>query len=255
MRRVIVTRPQAQADAWVQALAQHGVPAVALPLLGIDSVADGQPLQQAWADLPAQRLVVFVSANAVQHFFVQAAGRPWPAGVWAGSTGPGTSAALLAAGVPAPQVLEPAADDSIDSEGLWRTLQGRVSEPWQGAKVLVLRGEDGRDWLAERLVGLGAELRFVAAYRRTAPPWGAPQDAVLQAALDSPAQHLWHFSSSQGLLQLKASTPQADWRRSSALATHPRVAAAAQTLGFADVAVVQPGVQALLAHPFLKSGA
>ena len=69
--RVIVTRPRAQASSFVQALQQDGIDAVALPLIDICPVADVQPLRQAWAELPEQALVMFVSANAVQALMAQ----------------------------------------------------------------------------------------------------------------------------------------------------------------------------------------
>ena len=55
-RRVLVTRPEEQAVAWVERLGRHGVPAEALPLLSIEAVEDGSGLAAAWAGLPAYRL-------------------------------------------------------------------------------------------------------------------------------------------------------------------------------------------------------
>ena len=66
--RLLVTRPLAQADALVAELRAGGVDAVALPLIDIAPAADPQPLRQAWHELPSLALVMFVSANAVQHF-------------------------------------------------------------------------------------------------------------------------------------------------------------------------------------------
>ena len=140
---LIVTRPQAQAAGWVRELQALGLAASALPLIEITALDDPAPLRQAWRDLSQRTLVMFVSANAVEHFFAAAPpGRGWPAGVLAGSTGPGTSAALRSAGVPVPLLVEPAADaPKFDSEALWERL---ASRQWAGLSVLVVRGEDGR---------------------------------------------------------------------------------------------------------------
>ena len=153
---LIVTRPQAQAAGWVRELQALGLAASALPLIEITALDDPAPLRQAWRDLSQRTLVMFVSANAVEHFFAAAPpGRGWPAGVLAGSTGPGTSAALRSAGVPVPLLVEPAADaPKFDSEALWERL---ASRQWAGLSVLVVRGEDGRDWLAETLRERGCE--------------------------------------------------------------------------------------------------
>nr|MCU0922490.1 uroporphyrinogen-III synthase [Burkholderiaceae bacterium] len=83
--RILVTRPLAQAEALVAELRAGGVDAVALPLIDIAPASDPQPLQQAWQALPALALVMFVSANAVQHFMrVRPAGIAWPAHLLAG---------------------------------------------------------------------------------------------------------------------------------------------------------------------------
>ena len=244
---LIVTRPAAQADDWVQALQALGQPAVALPLLDIAPVADAAPLRAAWQALPTLDLVMFVSANAVLHFFAQApAGATWPAGPRAGCTGPGTAAALLAAGVPAAQVVAPAPDaPSFDSEALWLLL---APEDWAGRRALVVRGEDGRDWLADQLRVRGAELAFVAAYRRCAPQPDAAGRTLLARALAAPADHLWLFSSSEAVAQLRTLAPAADWSHSAALASHPRIAQTARELGFGDVRLTAPAPAAVAAR-------
>lgn len=234
--RVIVTRPAAQAQAWVPRLQALGVDAVSLPLLGIEPAPDAGAVRAAWAGVPEAALVMFVSANAVSHFFaVQPPGAGWPVGTLAGSTGPGTSAALREAGVPAAQIVEPDAAGPFDTEALWQRLAGRV---WAGRSVLVVRGEGGRDWLADQLRAAGAEVRFVAAYRRVAPDLAGTGAAVIQAALDRPAAHVWHFSSSEAIEHLRQACPRADWSASRALATHARIGAAARRAGFGRVAEV-----------------
>ncbi len=243
--RLIVTRPAAQAAAWVVELQACGIDAAALPLIEIAPPDDPGPVRAAWRQLPAFSLVMFVSANAVNHFFEHAPG-PWPAGVRAGSTGPGTSAALQAAGVPASAIVQPPPGAArFDSEALWAQL---AAEPWAGRRALVVRGEDGRDWLAETLRSRGATVEFVAAYRRRPPQPDAAQRACLQAALHEPARHLWLFSSSEAVGHLLALAPGADWSRSQALASHPRIARSARDAGFGCVhELATPGAGAVAA--------
>ena len=234
--RVIVTRPAAQAQAWVPRLLALGVDAVSLPLLGIEPAPDPEAVRAAWLQVPHAALVMFVSANAVSHFFALGPpGPPWPPEVLAGSTGPGTSAALREAGVPATQIAEPEPAGPFDTEALWQRLAGR---DWVGRAVLVVRGEGGRDWLAEQLRAAGADVHFVAAYRRVAPDLVGPGADLVQAALDEPAAHLWHFSSSEAIDHLQRACPTAGWSTSRALATHPRIADAARRAGFGNVALV-----------------
>jgi uroporphyrinogen-III synthase len=100
---------------------------------------------------------------------------------------------------------------------------------------LVLRGEDGRDWLGERLGAAGAQLEFVAAYARRLPRLGAPQREQFAQALARPGEHLWGFSSSEALRNLRTLAGTVDWSTSRALATHQRIAGSARTLGFGEV--------------------
>lgn len=245
---LLVTRPQPQADEWVAALSAFGVNAAALPLLAIEDGPDPAAVVQAWGGVARHDLVMFVSPNAVERFMaarpVNASSALWPAATLAGSTGPGTAHALLAAGVPAAQIVSPPADPGqFDAEALWAQLQTR--RDWAGASALVVRGEGGRDWLAETLRAAGASVGFVAAYRRVLPQWSAAQRAVLAHALARPAEHLWLFSSSQALGHLATLAPGADWSASAALATHARIAASAQRAGFASVQQVAPSLRAV----------
>jgi uroporphyrinogen-III synthase len=256
--RLLVTRPAEQGQAWVQQLSAKGLDAVALPLITISALADQTPLQQSWLALAQHSLVMFVSANAVQHFF---AARPvgsstWPAGVLAASTGPGTSSALLAAGVPAGSLVQPAAEaPNPDSEALWAQLRHL---PWQGRRALVVRGEEGRDWLADTLTAQGAQVSYVAAYRRSSPTPNAADQALLAAALAQPQRHVWLFSSSQAVSHLlawqNASQPQATWAQSRAYASHPRIAQAAVNAGFGQVMQLAASLDAVVQQAMQDQG-
>lgn len=242
--RFIVTRPAAQAAAWVDGLRAAGLDAVALPLIAIGPPAEMAPVRAAWQALSAQSLVMFVSANAVEHFFAQANG-PWPAGPRAASTGPGTSAALRRAGVPAAAIVEPGPEaQAFDSEALWARL---ANEDWAGRQALIVRGEEGRDWLADTLRGRGAQVGFVAAYTRHAPRFGVAESALVQAALADAAAHVWLFSSSEAVRHLVQALPGAGWAGSRAIASHPRIAQAAREAGFGRVDELPPRVDAVVA--------
>ena len=98
---VLVTRPAAQAASWVTRLRAEGVAAEALPLLAIDALADKAPLRAAWAALASFDLVMFVSPNAVLHFFdARPAGADWPTALRGAATGAGRVEGLHTAGLP-----------------------------------------------------------------------------------------------------------------------------------------------------------
>ena len=241
--RVLITRPKEQGAVWVQALRARGLDAQALPLIDIAPPQDLAPVRAAWSTLDTQALVMFVSGNAVAHFFsVRGATQHWPASTLAGSTGPGTTGALRAAGVPSQCIVEPAPGATLDSESLWMRLRERS---WTGQRALIVRGEDGRDWLADTLEAAGAQVSFVAAYRRMAPRLDLEGRALLAQALAHPERHCWVFSSSQAIRHLDAVAREwASYRGLSgtALVTHPRIAQAASEAGFADVRLVEPGL-------------
>ena len=247
--RIIVTRPAAQAADWVARLQARGIDAVALPLIGIAPVEGGAALVAAWLTLQRQRLVVFVSPNAAGQFFARRAPlSAWPVNVLAASPGPGTTRLLVELGVPAAQIVEPAADAAqFDSESLWLQLSTR---DWHGADVLIVRGDGGRDWLADTLRSHGARVATVAAYRRVAPTFDEPAAALLRAAIERPQSHLWFFSSSEAIDNLAAAVPPAaaaGGLRGRAIATHPRIAARARQLGFAPVIESRPALDDVVA--------
>jgi len=245
--RVIVTRPAVQAAEWVTRLRACGIDSAALPLIGIAPAADTAAIETAWAHLPDRRLVVFVSPNAAEQFFThRPAQTDWPAAVWAGSPGPGTTRTLRGLGVPQTRIVEPAADAAqFDSESLWARLEGH---DWQGAEVLIVRGEGGgRDWLATTLRSHGAHVVHLAAYRRAAPVLSATDHELLAAAQAEPAHHLWFFSSSEAIDNLALALPGAEWVNARAVTTHPRIAGRARRLGFSSVIEARPTLDAMVA--------
>ena len=149
---LLVTRPRLQCGAWLARLAELGVDAAALPLIEILPARDASPVIAAWAALPAVDLAVFVSPNAVEQFFAGAAvaAGTWPAETLAACVGPGSAQALADHGVPVAQIVQPAADAaSLDSEHLWEQLS--PMRAWAGARVLLLRGDGGRDVVGRAL--------------------------------------------------------------------------------------------------------
>lgn len=225
--RVLVTRPAAEAQRWAQALCEHGFEAESLPLIEIAPLEDASALHSAWATLSRHAAVMFVSANAVQHFMAaRPAGQALQAQAW--GTGPGTQAALLAAGWPAQHIRCPAADaDKFDSEALWTLIQVEV-QAWAGRSVLIVRGADaqgqlaGRDWLAQQLMDVGVQVVQCVAYVRRAPVLDAHQLAHARQALHDGSW--WLFSSSEAAQNLAGCLPEEIGADALALATHPRIA-------------------------------
>ncbi len=234
--RVLVTRPEREAVRWVEALRQRSFDAQALPLLAIEALQDESALRDARARADGYQAWMFVSAAAVQHFLSDAF-RPSEQGPRCWATGPGTAAALRAAGVPDARIDVPAEDaGQFDSEALWQIVRPQLGA---GTRVLIVRGGDvdgspaGRDWLALEIAAAGASHDTLVAYRRVPPDWNdAQRNMALAAASDG---SVWLFSSSQAIANLLHALPEASWADARAVATHPRIAQAARAAGFGQV--------------------
>jgi uroporphyrinogen-III synthase len=251
--RVIVTRPGREAQAWADALLARGVRCETLPLIEIAALPESGALASAWQALPEHLAVMFVSANAVRFFMAaRPAGLPMPS-CRAWSTGPGTRAALLAAGWPETLIDSPGEDSpQFDSEALWELVahrvQASVASTTSKPTALIVRGADargqlaGRDWLAQQLENAGLEVLQAVAYVRQAPVLTPVQQSLArQAVADGSA---WLFSSSEAAQHLLQACPDLALAQARALATHPRIAQRLQQLGWGRVDLVPAGVEA-----------
>lgn len=259
--RVLVTRPEPQATAWVNRLRQHGLDAHALPLIAIDGPADPAPVATLWHQLARQRLLMFVSPAAVEWFFrLKPADARWPAHTLAAAPGPGTARVLTQCGAQAglltAQILCPQADaEQFDSEALWPIL---APLNWQGQQVCIISGGDqqeskGRTWLADQLRAQGAQVQPVLCYQRGPGHWQTAQQELARAALAHPHAHTWLFSSSQGIeyllhdhLPALPGGHHADWSQAHAVSTHPRITERAHQMGIAHVTETRPTLDAVV---------
>lgn len=243
---VVVTRPQREAQDWVQALQQSGHGAWALPLITIGPAPDVAAVCQAWRQLDRYLGAMFVSANAVEGFHAaRPAGDATSFEAWA--TGPGTVRALRQAGVPDGRIVAPPDDaPQFDSEALWALVAQRIRP---GVRVLVVRGADaaghssegaGRDWFARQVRAAGGAVDFLASYQRQSPVLDAAQRQRAKVAAGDGS--IWLFSSSEAVHNLLASLPDVDWGRARAVATHARIAQAVRDAGFAEVRETRPAL-------------
>ena len=161
---ILVTRPARQAAGLAQKLAVLGATPIVFPAIVILPPADRAPLDRAHAALDRYDIAIFVSANAVE-YGVPAPGA-WPATLRAFAPGPGTAEALAAVGHPRRAI--PAT--TFDSEGLLALPELRSRA---GKRVVIFRGDGGRDHLGDTLRARGARVDYVDCYRRAAPQSGA----------------------------------------------------------------------------------
>jgi uroporphyrinogen-III synthase len=246
---VVITRPRQQAEPLARAVAALGRTPLILPLLDISPLADEAPLRAALADLRRYALVAFVSPNAVDAAFAHIAA--WPSEVALAVVGEGSRAALARHGIEGGRYRIHAPRDPArsDSEHL---LQALDTDALRGRKVLVVRGETGREVLPDALRAAGALVETVAAYRRAVPALDAELAASLRALLAAPND--WIITSSEALRGLAGLVAQLDGGASVAklqqqhlIVPHARIAETASALGFSAVTLTGSGDERLLA--------
>ena len=186
-RRILVTRPAHQADALCRMIEAAGGHALRFPVLDILPARDPATVQAGLARLGDYDLAIFVSTNAVSHTLAALAPRPWPTRVAVAAVGSATARALAAQGL---EVVHPPRE--FTSEAL---LAMPAFQRMTGRRVLILRGDGGREHLRETLLARGAQVDYLEVYRRArseADPaallaeWrGGGIDAVLLASGES----------------------------------------------------------------------
>lgn len=163
---VLVTRPEHQAAGLAGAIADAGGRVVAFPVMDIVA-RTGAAAATRLAALPAADIVIFVSANAVEHGLGAARGAARLAAI-----GDATAAALENAGCE----VDIRPDTGFDSEAL---LASPALTEVRDKCVWIVRGAGGRELLADTLRSRGAEVHYVEAYqRRRHRPTPAELDAV-----------------------------------------------------------------------------
>ena len=223
---ILITRPARQAGGFAQKVAVLGGMPVIFPAIVILPPSAAAPLARAHAALTEYDFAIFISANAVEY------GAPdpgkWPALLVAFAPGPGTAEALAAVGIGGARV--PAT--TFDSEGL---LALPELSGVHGKRVLIFRGDGGREHLGETLRTRGAVVDYVACYRRAKPESGV---AGLAEAFREGRIHAVTITSSEGLDNLWALADDAmrtRWQASPTFVPHPRIAAHARDLGLAVI--------------------
>jgi len=262
-KTIIVTRPSGQARQLIEVLTQaiqnsrvanRSLPEIiSLPLLTIVPKADAMLADHIASVLRDADLAIFVSPNAIESV-MRLLERDWqefskqiiPIGVMGGSS----QLALQNHGIgnevkPTPIII-PKHNAQWDSEGLWHELQ-TLGWDWVGKKVVIFKGEGGRDWLADTLKKAGANVEAISSYTRIPldidnPAWQAIHDMDF-------SKSLWLLTSSEAVRYLGTVMKDQfiqDLSAASALCPHHNIADAAEIIGFGEVFTTESGDEALI---------
>lgn len=240
-RRIVVTRPAGQNEGLAEMIRAEGGEPIVFPVLEILDLADTRALVAAADRLDEYDLAVFISPNAVDKALnVIGARRGWPVRLRAATIGRASEKALARYGVT--NVIAPSG--RFDSEALLALPQLADVQGW---RVVVFRGDGGRELLGDTLRSRGATVEYVECYRRVRPNadvepllkrWGRGEiDAVT-------------VSSSEGLRNLYdmlGKLGQAWLKRTPLLAPHARIAENARALGCERVIETGPADEGLCA--------
>lgn len=240
-RNIVVTRPAGQAAHLAESLAVLGAQPVLFPVLAIEEVADPTPILDAAIGLDGYDWAVFVSPNAVEKALsVVLSKRKWPETVRVATVGQSSERALEHHGIG--DVVAPR--ERFDSEAL---LALPEFADVAGKRVLIFRGDGGRDLFGDTLKARGAHVDYVTCYRRLKP-----------ASDPAPLLKLWSdgrfdaltVTSSEGLRNLHemlGKLGQSWLKKTPVFVPHVRIAEQARALGLTQVIATGPADAGLIA--------
>ncbi len=228
---IVVTRPREQAAGLVRRIEQLGGKPLVFPLLEIEAIRDDRTLREQISRLGQTDLAIFISPNAVHYGMaaIRASG-VLPPSLRFAAVGQGSARALRELGIE--HVIAPTG--RFDSEGL---LALPELQNVAGMRVMVFRGDGGRELLGDTLKARGAKLEYASCYLRSKAELDA--GAMLEAAPDAIT-----VTSSEALSHLLEMLDEAQRRIVCAIplfVPHERIASAARQLGWQQAVVTESG--------------
>ena len=164
-KRFLITRPRAQAAAFVQLLQKQGAETICIPTIEIAPPEDLKPFDQAVGEIASFDSLILTSANGVEAFFERLAKNQLDvrslAGVQIIAVGPKTAQAIEQRGL-RPDLI-PA---RYQAEGLIEEL---LEQGVKGKRFLYPRAEIARTLIIDSLQAAGAEVVAPVAYRTVRP--------------------------------------------------------------------------------------
>jgi len=224
--RLLLTRPAEESQALAQVLADEGVFSTSLPLLEIEPLPVSEENRSIIYNLAAYCAVIVVSKPAAR-LGLEMVDEVWPQPPmqdWF-TVGAATAQILDDYGL---RVFFPEQGD--DSEALLDIAQLQKAISGYDPKVLIMRGEDGRELLAERLRERGVTVDYLPLYRRHLPIYPA---FALPQRVEAERLNGLVVSSGQGFQHLRELAGDAwpDLARLPLFVPSPRVAELARSAG------------------------
>ena len=236
---VLVTRPEHQAGHLCDLIAAAGGRPIRFPTLAIRDLGDTPAVDERLAKLADIHIAIFISPNAVR-FGLPAIDRHGglPEGLLLATVGNGSALALQAALGREPDIVP---TDNYDSEAL---LALPALQQVAGQRILILRGEGGRELLADTLRERGATVEYAEVYRRECPEPTDGRDWLEKADIIT----VTSSESLQNLVEMTPALQRALLLSKPLVVISERTARLAATLGFRQppVLTARAGDEAIL---------
>lgn len=224
---VILTRPEYRNVALANQLQNEAFDVACLPALRLRPLARSAQ-QMLWPN--DFDLVVFVSSHAAQSYLDRIStlrpGSPWPGHVRVATVGYASAEPLYhAEHIPRERIVHPdPTSPNQDSEGLWEALQPMLS---QIRRVLIVRGQAGREWLGAQFEQQGIQVTRFSLYQREPEAWTDEQARVLTNALMTRRPTVFLLTSSESVDAVHANMQRLDlmsqWADCRFIAIHERI--------------------------------
>ena len=228
---ILVTRPASQAKTLIDKLQQLGARAVAFPTVEIQPLTQSPEFISTIKNVKDADMLIFISRNSVKHALpiIKQEHPSMADQLKVAAVGPGTADEIRELGV----TVDIMPDNQYNTDGL---LAINELVECAGKQIIIVRGEGGKEQLAETLSKRGAHVSYLECYRRALPK------NDISGAL-SPTPDLIIATSHDVLQNLYDMTPEPLREvllECQLLVTSPNMVELCETLGFSHPAIVAP---------------
>ncbi|WP_341707710.1 uroporphyrinogen-III synthase [Halopseudomonas sp.] len=242
---LLLTRQAADNQRLAARFAAEGIETCSVPLLALEPCDEGPVERQRMLDLDRYHAVVVVSPTAAR-LGLERLDRYWPqppVGIDWLAVGAGTAQVLRDYGLPAQCPEQGQDSEALLAMPLWQEHFARPD-----LRVLIWRGEDGREHLADQIRAVGGTVDYLPLYARRAPEDLAARLAEAASRVDRAV-----VLSVQALANWRVAAG-ADWERQRhwrCWVPSERIAAQAAAWGCTDVVTCRGADDAALVEAVL----
>jgi uroporphyrinogen-III synthase len=261
---VLVTRPEHQAQKFIQLLQSLGADTIAFPSIEIHPIVSSPALEEAAKLFDEAYLVIFISANAVEN------GVKWLdnslkslKNTKIAAIGESTKKALQQHGLKVDFTPERAFNSTALLE-LEAFSCARIS----GRRILIIKGEGGRKLLQDTLVSRGAIIHLANVYQRRVPDadiqpllelWSKKHIQWITVTSNAALKNLYYMVIERGIIEPDIIEPELaqqaqTWLcQTQLLVPSQRCQQLAQQLGFTQILRAQSATDAAMLEAIKRS--